>query len=106
MNLRSGHRVFPVQPRQRAQDFPAFLKEVRRHYGGRPVAILLPSPAHWCTGCTFSCWLPKRSPQLNPMDTLWGRAKDLSAQCALRRHRQQADAFIAYASGLANGQAF
>jgi len=24
-------------------------------------------------------WLPKRSPELNPMDTLWGQAKDVIA---------------------------
>lgn len=51
-------------------------------------------------------WLPKRSPELNPMDTLWGQAKD--AVCANAQYTdidQQADVFIAYLNGLSNRQA-
>ncbi len=51
-------------------------------------------------------WLPKRTPKLNPMDTLWGQAKDL-----LNANRQYAsiDAqtarFVAYLQSLPDQQA-
>ena len=51
-------------------------------------------------------WLPKRSPELNPMDTLWGQAKD--AICVNTQYTgidEQADAFIAHVSGLSNREA-
>jgi hypothetical protein len=115
MNLASGHRVFLIRQRQRAQDFQAFLREVWRRYGGRPVAMLLDSDSsHTAAGSRALAQrlhiqligLPKRSPELNPMDTLWGQAKD--AVCANMQHAdidQQADAFIAHASSLSNQQA-
>jgi hypothetical protein len=53
-----------------------------------------------------ACWLPKRSPELNPMDTLWGQAKD--AICVNTQYvdiDEQADAFIVHVSGLSNREA-
>ena len=81
MNLRTGTRLFV--PRKKAHgDFQAFLGEVRSHYWGWHVAMLLDEdPSHTAKaslreaeGMTL-LWLPKRSPKLNPMDTLWGRAR-------------------------------
>src|SRR5688572_31756281 len=46
-------------------------------------------------------WLPKRSPQLNPMDTLWGQAKDVV--CADKQYAdldEQVDRFIRHLQGL------
>lgn len=115
MNLMSGHRVFLVRQRQRAQDFQEFLREVRRRYGRRHVAMLLDSDSSHIAARSQALaqrlqiqllWLPKRSPELNPMDTLWGQAKD--AVCANAQYTdidQQADVFIAYLNGLSNRQA-
>ena len=41
MNLRTGTRLFLPRPKGRAGDFQAFLGEVRRHYRGWHVALLL-----------------------------------------------------------------
>jgi hypothetical protein len=86
MSLRTGRRLFLPREHQRATDFQAFLRLVRAHYRGWPAALLLDEdPSHTAKGSVrlAECldiellWLPKRSPQLNPMDTLWGQAKDV-----------------------------
>ena len=42
-------------------------------------------------------WLPKRAPQLNPMDTWWGQAKDVvSADKKYATLEEQVERFIAY----------
>lgn len=84
LNLRTGHRVLLVRPKQQAGDFCAFLEDVARRYAGRHVALLLDSdPSHTAVrsqrlaerlGITM-LWLPVRSPELNPMDHLWRSAK-------------------------------
>lgn len=46
-------------------------------------------------------WLPKRMPQLNPMDTLWGQGKDVI--CADQQYSnldEQVDRFRRYLEGL------
>jgi hypothetical protein len=51
-------------------------------------------------------WLPKRAPELNPMDTLWGQGKD--AICAYKPYTsivEQAAHFIHHMAGLSNTQA-
>ena len=74
------------RPKGRAGDFQAFLGQVRQHYWGRQVAMLLDAdPSHTAKASLRAAegmtllWLPKRSPELNPMDTLWGQAKDVIA---------------------------
>jgi DNA-binding transcriptional LysR family regulator len=42
-------------------------------------------------------WLPKRAPELNPMDTPWGQGKDsISANKQYTNIDEQADSFITY----------
>jgi len=42
-------------------------------------------------------WLPKRCPELNPMDTLWGQGKDVvSANRQYRTVEEQVDRFLDY----------
>jgi hypothetical protein len=86
MNLGTGTRLLLPQPRGRAANFQAFLGEVRRRYRGWHVAMLLDEdPSHTAKGSLRVAegmslmWLPKRAPELNPMDTLWGQAKDVIA---------------------------
>jgi hypothetical protein len=86
MNLRTGTRLFLPRTRGRSADFRAFLDELRRFYRGWHVALLLDGhPGHTARaslrateGMTL-LWLPARSPELNPMDTLWGQGKDVVA---------------------------
>lgn len=115
MNLATGHRLFLVREKQYALDFQAFLREVRRHYGKRRVVLLLDGDRSHTAKASQALarrlkirllWLPIRSPELNPMDTLWGQAKD--AICVNTQYvtiDEQTDAFIAHVSGLSNRQA-
>lgn len=115
MNLVTGHRLFLVREKQYAADFQALLREVRRRYDGRRVLMLLDADSSHTAKASRALarqlkirllWLPTRSPELNPMDTLWGQAKD--AVCANTQYvtiDEQADAFIAHVRGLSNRQA-
>jgi hypothetical protein len=115
MNLATDHRLFQVRHRQRAEDFQAFLRQVHRQYWGWHVTLLLDSDRSH-TAITSQAlaaelaiqllWLPKRAPELNPMDTLWGQGKD--AICANKQHAsidQQAADFINHLTGLSDAQA-
>jgi hypothetical protein len=84
MNLRTGTRLFVPRLKGRSGDFQAFLGEVRSRYRGWHVALLLDEdPSHTAKASLREAkdmtllWLPKRSPKLNPMDTLWGQGKDV-----------------------------
>ena len=115
MNLRTGRRLLLVRERQRSLDFQLFLQAVRHRYGRRPIALLLdedPSPTAKGSVPLAAqlnitlLWLPKRSPELNPMDTLGGQAKDL-----LFANRQyagiaaQVARFVAYLESLPDQEA-
>jgi DDE superfamily endonuclease len=87
--------------------------EVRSRYRGWHVALLLDEdPCHTARaslrqaeGMTL-LWLPSRSPELNPMDTLWGQAKDVvSANGQYTTIEEHVDRFLDYVTGLTNGEA-
>ena len=97
----------------RSADYQAFLEEVRSAYRGWHVALLLDvDPCHTAKaslreteGMTL-LWLPKRSPKLNPMDTLWGQGKDvISANKQYTTIDEQVDRFLDYLEGLTNQEA-
>jgi hypothetical protein len=106
MNLRTGHRLLLAREHQRAADFQAFLRVVRSSYRGWHVAMLLDEdPSHTAKGSVRLAdefgfellWLPKRAPKLNPMDTLWGQAKDVvSADKQYATLEEQVERFIGY----------
>ncbi len=104
MNLMTGTRLFLPRPKGRAGDFQAFLKEIRGHYRGWHVALLLDSdPSHTAKASVRAAegmtllWLPKRSPELNPMDTLWGQGKDvIAANKQYATIDEQVDRFLAH----------
>ncbi len=84
LNLRTGHRVLLSHPRQRAQDFSAFLRELRRRHRDRPLALLLDGDSSHTARASQQLaarlhirllWLPIRCPELNPMEHLWRAAK-------------------------------
>lgn len=110
MNLRTGHRLFLARERQRAPDFQAFLLLIHEHYRGWPAALLLDEdPSHTAAGSQDWAerhglgllWLPKRCPELNPMDTLWGQAKEVvSANKQTDNLEAHVDRFIRYLQNL------
>jgi hypothetical protein len=112
MNLVTGRRIFLDRQHQRAEDFQVFLREVRRHYRGWHVARLLDGDrSHTANASQVLAgqlkirliWLPKRTPELNPMDTLWGQGKDaISVNRQYARLDEQVGSFIAHLSGLSN----
>jgi hypothetical protein len=110
MNLRTGSRYFLVRERQRAVDFQEFLRLLHDRYRGWHVALLLDEdPSHTAKGSVELAgwfdmeplWLPKRVPELNVMDTLWGQAKDVV--CADKQYPsldEQVDRFIRHLGSL------
>jgi hypothetical protein len=113
MNLVTGTRLLLPRPKGRAGDFQAFLGHVRQHYWGRHVALLLDEdPSHTAKGSLRAAegmtllWLPKRSPELNPMDTLWGQAKDvIAANKQYATIDEQVDRFLGFLAGLPGREA-
>jgi transposase len=84
LNPRTGHRLVLRRFRQRQDDFQAFLRHLRRHYGGRPLWLLLDKAScHQAGGSqrlaarlgVILLWLPTQCPELNPQDHLWKELK-------------------------------
>ncbi len=84
LNPRTGHRVVLRRFRQRQDDFQAFLRLLRRYYGGRPLWLLLDKAScHQAGGSqrlaaqldVTLLWLPTQCPELNPQDHLWKELK-------------------------------
>ena len=113
MNLGTGTRLLLPQPKGRAANFQAFLGEVRRRYRGWHVAMLLDEdPSHTAKGSLRVAegmtlmWLPKRAPELNPMDTLWGQAKDvIAANKQYATIDDQVDRFLNHLLGMSGREA-
>ena len=97
----------------RGADYQAFVHEVRSAYRGWHVALLLDEdPSHTSKASLAATegmtllWLPKRSPKLNPMDTLWGQGKDvISANKQYEPIEEQVERFLKYLRGLSNREA-
>lgn len=78
MNLRTGKRLFLARQHQ-------------RQHGELRIELL---------------WLPKRAPELNPMDELWGQGKDIvSANLQYPTIDNHLHAFIEYLECLTNWEA-
>lgn len=115
MNLATGHRLFEVRLRQYAEDFQAFLHSIRAHYRGWHVTLLLDGDSSHTAKESQKLthrlgirllWLPIRAPELNPIDTLWGQAKDVvSANKQYAAIDEQVDLFISYLYSLSNKDA-
>jgi hypothetical protein len=88
INPRTGHRVVLRRPRQRQEDFQAFLRYLWRRYPGRPIWLLLDQASCHSAGQSQRLaaqldvtllWLPKQCPELNSEDHLWKELKRLIA---------------------------
>src|SRR5262249_52115616 len=80
-----GHRLLLAREHQRQGDFQAFLELLAEHYRGwRPWLLLDGDSSHTANASVALAqrlhvgllWLPKRCPELNGMDHLWGHAND------------------------------
>src|SRR5438552_775550 len=110
LNIETGGRLFLACRQGRGVDFEDFLEEVRGHYRGRHVALLLDEDSSHTAQASQDTaaelgiellWLPVRSPHLNPMDHLWRHGKEvLSANHQYASIDTQVDWFIAYLDGL------
>jgi transposase len=113
-NLRTGHRLFLLRQRQRAVDFQAFLEHLQWHYRRGSMALLLDEDSsHTAKGSLTLAdfmgirlmWLPKRCPELNPIESLWGQGKDVvSANHQYGTIDEHAKRFIDYVNSLPNEQ--
>ncbi len=115
INIDTGHRLLLVREHQRSVDFQAFLRLIQWHYRGWHVTLLLDgNSSHTAVNSQRLAtdihinliWLPKRSPELNPMDHLWYFGKD--QVCANRQYANIDELvlrFIAYLYSLSPLQA-
>jgi DDE superfamily endonuclease len=106
MNLWNGTRLLLAREHRWAEDVQAFLKLIQDHYRGWQVALRLDEdPSHTAVGSLRLAgwydiellWLPKRCPELNPMDALWGQGKDvISANKQYATIDDQIQRFLTY----------
>ncbi len=110
MNLCTGRRWFLVRDHRKALDFQEFLSRLHTHYRGWHVALLLDEDSSHTANDSLELadelsiqliWLPKRSPKLNPLDSLWGQGKDVvSANKQYATIDEQVHRFLAYLESL------
>ena len=115
MDLRTGERLFQLRDRQRSKDFQPLLELIRKRYGTRPIALLLDEDSSHIAKASQALakklniqllWLPKRAPELNPMESLWRHSKD--AVCANKQYstiEQQTRTFVRYLKSLTHKEA-
>lgn len=114
LNAKTGHLLLVPQGRQRALDFQNFLEIVRWHYRSQCVVMILDEDSSHTAFDSQECaselgielwWLPKRSPELNPMERLWQAGK--KEVCANYQHPdidEQTQEFIGYLLALSPWQ--
>jgi hypothetical protein len=115
MNLDNGSRLFLPSERGQADDFQDFLGLVHDCCRGWHVVLLLDEdPSHaaddsvgWAEEYDIDLlWLPKRCPELNPLDTLWGQGKDcISANKQYASIDGQVERFLAHLQSLSGEEA-
>jgi transposase len=110
IDVHTGRRILISRKGPCATDFQVLLREIRKRYGKRKVALLLDKASRHTAQTTTRLaakldikfiWLPQRSAKINPLDRLWKCGKDRT--CANKQHGSidhQADLFINYLSAL------
>jgi transposase len=85
LHVHTGHRLLLARQHKWAEDFQAFLQLIHEQYRGWQVWLLLDEDSSHTAKASVGLareyaigliWLPKRCPELNAMDHLWGDAKD------------------------------
>jgi transposase len=112
VNPRTGHRVLMRGRSMRQGEFQAFLRLLHRRYRGRPLCLILDE-----AGChqalasrrlaerlKVEClWLPKQTPELNPVDHLWRPVKGkIAANRQYRTVDEEAEYVERYVTQLSN----
>jgi transposase len=115
LNLRTGTRLFWTSRRNRSRDFQRFLEQIADHYRGWQVVLLLDEdPSHTAKQSQHLAkglglrllWLPKRCPELNPLERLWGEGKKVvSADQQYASIEDQVQLMIEYLTQLSNQEA-
>jgi hypothetical protein len=110
IDVDTGRRILLSRAAPCAVDFQVLLREIRRGYGKRKVALLIDKASRHTAQTTKDLaaelniefiWLPRRSTNINPLDRLWKWGKDKI--CANKQYLSidyQADRFIEYLLGL------
>ena len=107
LNIKTGHRITLQHPRMSAASFQQFLRQVRKSYPGRPIAMLLDNGGLHTAKASQSLaeklnitliWLPKQASELNCVDQLWRSVKaDISANKqypSIEKHAQAAEDYV------------
>lgn len=115
LNLRTGHRLLEERDHNRQEDFQAYLDLIGWRYRSWRVALLLDENRSHTAEQTQALaeeldmelrWLPKRTPKLNPMDHLWGHAKEaISANRQYDSIDEHVKRFLEYLESLAPREA-
>jgi hypothetical protein len=115
LNLGNGSRLFRPRKHGWAEDFVDSLDRIHHGYRGWHAVRLLeedPRPTAegalgWAEDYDIDLrWLPKRCPELNPMDPLWGQGKDrLSATKQYAALGDQVERFRTYLRSLSGEEA-
>jgi transposase len=109
INVRTGHRLWMSQARQRALEFQEFLKCIRNHYHGRHVILFLDEDSSHTAKASIACaaaldiklcWLPVRCPELNPLERIWHYCK--ARRCANRQYASIDDQIKSFTSEMEN----
>jgi hypothetical protein len=115
LDLATGRRVLLSRTRHRSVEFCSFLERLRREYRTGPITLILDEdPCHTAQRSQNKAKelnirmlsLPHRSPELNPMDSLWRHVKQ--AVCANRQYPSildQVQACLLYLMSLSGDQA-
>jgi transposase len=115
IDVDTGHCILISREAPCAADFQMLLREIRKGYRKRKVALLLDKASRHTAQRTRSLaaeldiefiWLPQRSAKINPLDRLWKWGKDKT--CANKQYGSiddQADFFIKYLSTLSPEEA-
>jgi DDE superfamily endonuclease len=115
MNLDTGSRCLMPRQHQRAADFQEFLRLLHCHYRAWHLALLLDEDSSHTAKASQRLaemlsieliWLPKRCPELNPLDHLWGKAKEvISGNKQYATIDAQVDRFLQYLESLSPWEA-
>jgi hypothetical protein len=115
IDVETGRRIFLTREDACAGDFQVLLRQIRKEYGKKKVAMLLDRASRHTAQESKDLaaelnieliWLPSRCTNINPMDRLWRHGKD--NVCANRQHSSidcQANAFNAFLLELSSREA-
>ena len=102
INPRTGHRVLMRGRSMRQGEFQTFLRLLHRRYHGRTLRLILDEAScHQAAASQrlaeqlgIGCfWLPKQTPELNPVDHLW---RPVKGKIAANRQYRTVDEEAAY----------